>query len=77
MGRAERVSLLVGEPPPLLRTLRPEIPRALEEAVLASLDKDQESRPGARKLARLLAQAMDVPVPEFAREQEVTLREAG
>ena len=77
-GNHMKLALLhLSEPPPLLRTLRPEIPRTLEEAVLASLDKDQESRPNARQLARLLAQAMDVPVPEFAREQEVTLREAG
>lgn len=62
-GNPMKLALLhLSEPPPLLRTLRPEVPQKLEQAVLAALEKDHESRPEASELAGLLAQAIGLSV---------------
>jgi serine/threonine protein kinase len=62
-GNPMKLALLhLSEPPPLLRTLRPEVPQKLEEAILATLEKNHEDRPDATELAKLLAEATGLVV---------------
>jgi eukaryotic-like serine/threonine-protein kinase len=51
-----RLAAIAADPPILLRTLRPEAPAGLEEAILRCLEKDPARRtPGVAALARALA----------------------
>jgi len=72
-GNPMKLALLhLSEPPPLLRTLRPEVPQRLEEAVLAALEKDHESRPTADELAQLLAKAIGLSVVKSTTDEAPT-----
>ena len=74
-GNPMKIALLhLSEPPPLLRTLRPEIPSRLEEAVLAALDKNLENRPTAMELAAALAKSVGLTLSEPV-QQRPKLRE--
>jgi serine/threonine protein kinase len=62
--------LHIQKPAPPLRTLRPDLPRALEAVLMQTLDKDYRMRPTAELLARKFQRIVEMD-PNAAREIEL------
>ena len=65
------------EEPPPLRSLRPELPEALEQVVLATLAKEPRERPGLEALAAVFDDVLTEESRQRARQAAETTLDSG